>query len=282
MQKITILELRNVFFHKLSSIYPKTEIDSFFYMLMQEYLSLKRVDVILQLQEKITVPVLFNQALEALAKEQPIQYILEKTFFYGLELEVAKNVLIPRPETEELVDWIISDNEQSNDLKVLDIGTGSGCIAISLAKNIKNSKISAIDISKDAISLATKNAINNDVEIDFIQEDILISKGFLRTWDIIVSNPPYVRELEKKEMQKNVLEYEPHLALFVKDSDPLLFYNTIANFALSHLSKKGSLYFEINQYLALETVDLLKNKGFKNIELREDIFKNKRMLKANL
>jgi release factor glutamine methyltransferase len=198
-----------------------------------------------------------------------------------LDFEVNENVLIPRPETEELVDWILSNNriiETSNPLKILDIGTGSGCIAISLAKNLPNAQVYAIDVSEQALATAEKNAKRNNVNVIFIQKDILATEDLGQQFDIIVSNPPYVRNLEKEEIKKNVLNNEPHLALFVQDNDALIFYTKIANLAQKNLSDNGQLYFEINQYLGKEMIALLQNLNFKNIELRKDIYGNDRMI----
>ncbi len=279
-----IKQLKRVFHSELSAIYPETEIDSFFYMLSEAYLDMKRVDIALNINEPID-DTLFHKALNGLKKQKPIQYILGKTEFYGLEFTVNENTLIPRPETEELVDWVITDAKNSkSELQILDIGTGSGCIAISLAKNLPNTSITAFDISKKALKIAEINSTTNGVTVDFKVQNILDAKNAIikSKFDIIVSNPPYVRELEKKEIQANVLENEPHLALFVSDENPLLFYNAIADFALDNLTKNGFLYFEINQYLGKETISLLKNKGFKKIELRKDIFDSDRMIKCQL
>ncbi len=278
---MTIKQLKRVFTSEISHLYPQTEVDSFFYLLAKEILSLNRVDIALKFNEEIAIPQKFHEALNNLSEQKPIQYILGKTEFYGLDFKVNNNVLIPRPETEELVDWIIKDYKNTKDLKILDIGTGSGCIAISLAKNTNNFNITALDVSKKALEIAKYNAQNNTVEIIFILDDILSpkSENYIK-YDIIVSNPPYVRDLEKKEINNNVLKNEPHLALFVEDHNALVFYNAIADFALKHLTNKGVLYFEINQYLGQETVNLLINKGFKDVMLKKDIFNNDRMIKA--
>jgi release factor glutamine methyltransferase len=278
---MTIKQLKRVFTSEISHLYPQTEVDSFFYLLAKEILSLNRVDIALKFNEEIAISQKFHEALNNLSEQKPIQYILGKTEFYGLDFKVNNNVLIPRPETEELVDWIIKDYKNTKDLKILDIGTGSGCIAISLAKNTNNFNITALDVSKKALEIAKYNTQNNTVEITFILDDILSpkSQNYIK-YDIIVSNPPYVRALEKEEINNNVLKNEPHLALFVEDHNALVFYNAIANFALKHLTNKGVLYFEINQYLGQETVNLLINKGFKNVMLKKDIFNNDRMIKA--
>ncbi|MDX1829165.1 MAG: peptide chain release factor N(5)-glutamine methyltransferase [Lutibacter sp.] len=281
---MNIIDLKNQFFTELKSIYPETEILSFFNLLINFRLKLSRTDIALNPQLKVEDnDLMFLQsAIKKLQKQQPIQYIIGETDFFNLTFKVNPNVLIPRPETEELVEWVLSKNHKKNTINILDIGTGSGCIAISLAKNLPNANVYAIDISPKAINTAAINAKNNNVNINFIETDILKISKLNNTFDIIVSNPPYVRELEKTEIQQNVLANEPHLALFVKDQNPLLFYNKIADLAKQHLTKDGNLFFEINQYLSKETLNLLKEKGFKNIELRKDIFKNDRMIKASL
>ncbi|MDC3388772.1 peptide chain release factor N(5)-glutamine methyltransferase, partial [Flavobacteriaceae bacterium] len=199
--------------------------------------------------------------------------------------EVDENTLIPRPETEELVEWIIKDQVllKKKDLRILDIGTGSGCIPITLSKNISNSVVTSVDVSEKAIQVAKRNAKTNKVEVCFINDTILAPETINNSkyvFDVIVSNPPYVRNLEKQEIKNNVLAYEPHLALFVADDDALIFYDRITKYALKHLKKDGVLYFEINQYLGVATVELVKKLGFKNVELRKDMFGNDRMIKA--
>ena len=285
---MTIKQLKRVFNSELTNLYPQNEIDSFFYILSEEYLDLSKVDLALNFNDEIKIPKTFHLALNQLTDQKPIQYIIGKTEFYGLNFTVNSHVLIPRPETEELVDWIIKDRNNyfpnSSKINILDIGTGSGCIAISLDKNIINSKVYAVDISKKALETAQKNSSNNKTNVEFIEKNILNDDTQILSdkFDIIVSNPPYVRNLEKQEIQANVLKNEPHLALFVTDDNPLLFYDSICNFAIKNLTSSGVLYFEINQYLGKETTDLLHQKGFKNIELRKDVFNNDRMIRANM
>ena len=202
-----------------------------------------------------------------------------ETVFFSYRFLVDENVLIPRPETEELVDWVLTTvTPSSKPLKIIDIGTGSGCIAISLAKSLPNAEVTAVDVSAKALQVARRNAELNGVTINFLQQDILQTTALPDTYDIIISNPPYVRSLEKAEMQANVLEYEPHLALFVSDTDPLLFYDRIATLARKSLSPQGSLFFEINQYLGEEMKALLKAKGFEKVVLRQDLSGNDRMM----
>jgi len=300
---MTLKKFKLYFSDKLSEIYPQTEIDSFFFILIEELLGLQRIDTVLKPDFIIENEILNNlkNIISRLKKEEPIQYILGKTAFYGLPFLVNKNTLIPRPETEELVEWILKEIQelrikiQKESLSILDIGTGTGCIPISLAKNLKNETISAIDVSSNALKIAKQNASLNNVTIDFFELDILQAENLnklsvsaqskthsINKYDIIVSNPPYVRELEKVEIKNNVLNNEPHLALFVDNENPLIFYKKIADLAKSHLTKNGLLFFEINQYLSNETVTMLKEKEFTNIELKKDLFGNDRMIQARL
>ncbi|CAL2104763.1 Release factor glutamine methyltransferase [Tenacibaculum sp. 190524A02b] len=282
MELQNIKAFRRYFNLQLSEIYPQTEIDTFFFYLIEEYLGLQRIDY--SLQPNFEIPenkqILFNTAIERLLKEEPIQYILGKTEFYGLPFKVTTDTLIPRPETEELVEWILKDTIENANM--LDIGTGTGCIPISLKKHLPKATVSAIDISYKALEVAKQNAKINNTSIQFIESDILKVNNLPNTFDVIVSNPPYVRNLEKTEIKNNVLNNEPHLALFVEDKNPLIFYKKIADLATKHLKKGGFLFFEINQYLGKETVEMLAIKGFKHIELKKDLFGNDRMIKASL
>lgn len=278
---------RDQFIQALSSIHGEDEAESFFYLMLEDKHQLKRIDLALEPDLVFTDDeiVIWNVFLEQLKLEIPVQYLLGKTNFYGLDFEVNENVLIPRSETEELVEWIIETQNsklKTPKVRILDIGTGSGCIAISLAKNIPNAEVFAIDVSEEVLATAKKNAKANQVDVTFINQNILETEDLGRQFDIIVSNPPYVRNLEKAEIKKNVLDNEPHLALFVEDDDALLFYKKIAQIALNNLSAVGLLYFEINQYLGKEMVDLLKELTFKNIELRQDMYGNDRMTRSSL
>lgn len=273
------------FFDALKNIQDEQEIESFFFILTEYLHNLKRIDVALNPNFEISDAAIekWNAILAQLQQEKPIQYITGEAWFYGLKLEVNENTLIPRPETEELVEWVIESQKskvQSQKLEILDIGTGTGCIPISLKANLPQANVSAIDVSEKALEVAKRNAQSNKVEVNFIQVNILEVLDLNQNFDIIVSNPPYVRNLEKQEIKKNVLDYEPHLALFVEDTDALLFYRKIAQLALENLSPNGLLFFEINQYLGKETVELLENLGFKNIELKKDIYGNDRMIKC--
>jgi release factor glutamine methyltransferase len=271
------------FIEELSSIYDEMEAESFFYLILEHLHQLKRIDLALNPDFEISESdkVRWENILTELKTQKPIQYILGETEFYGLKFIVDENVLIPRPETEELVELIVSNfKSQTSKLRILDIGTGSGCIPISLKKNLPNAEVFAIDVSENALEIAKKNAKLNGVEVNFILKNILETNDLEQQFDIIVSNPPYVRMLEKEEIKPNVLEFEPHLALFVEDNDALLFYRKIAQLAKKNLTENGSLFFEINQYLGKETVELLENLGFKNILLLKDIYGNDRMIES--
>ena len=267
---------------ELEGIYPETEIKSFSYLMIEKITGFSRTEIIVNKNTYFSVEQhhVIESFIEKLKKNIPIQYILSETEFYGLCFNVNESVLIPRPETEELVDWIRTENDRNSTLKILDIGTGSGCIAISLKHEFPNSVVSAFDISEEALETAQSNADRNKLNVHFSKVDILHPDNLEQKWDIIVSNPPYVLENEKANMEANVLEHEPHLALFVPDNDPLLFYRQIALFAQKHLNNNGKLYFEINRQFGSETIDLLKELGFTNVELRKDISGNDRMTKA--
>jgi release factor glutamine methyltransferase len=282
------------FFNSLKNIQEEQEIESFFFILTEYLHNLKRVDVALNPNFGLSDAEVdkWNTILAQLQQEKPIQYITGEAWFYGLRFEVNENTLIPRPETEELVEWILNSSitQHPSPINILDIGTGTGCIPISLKANLPQANVSAIDISEKALEVAKRNAELNKVEINFIQTNILEVEDLSQlpspiihhpsSYNIIISNPPYVRNLEKQEIKKNVLDYEPHLALFVEDTDALLFYRKIAQLALKNLSPNGLLFFEINQYLGKETVELLESLGFKNIELKKDIYGNDRMVKS--
>lgn len=220
-----------------------------------------------------------NDILVRLARFEPIQYIIGKTEFCGLTLKVSSDVLIPRPETAELVDWIVSDCPQSG-LRVLDIGTGSGCIAITLAERMVEAEVSAWDISEKALAVARENALHNNVRIAFSCMDVFNEPTDISVFDIIVSNPPYITESERAEMERNVLDYEPEIALFVPDTDPLRFYRRIAHIGNQMLKPGGKLFFEINRAYGSETAAMLKYGGYSQVEVRSDSYGNARMIKA--
>ncbi len=286
---MNIKALHNTFHEQLDAIYGKQETGSFFYLLASYYLNFKRIDLTLQPDYVVSPDNLdkFYKALKRLKTFEPIQYIIGETEFFGLPFKVNTYTLIPRPETEELVELIITNVtlKATQPLNILDIGTGTGCIAVSLAKTILNAQVTAVDVSDDALKVAGENAVLNNVTVEFIKADILnwksVSEFQDKKFDIIVSNPPYVRHLEQPEIKPNVLEYEPHLALFVDDNNPLVFYKAIAGFACEHLKPDGQLYFEINQYLGDEMLQLLQTYGFQNVELLTDMYGNHRMVKAD-
>ena len=289
-------QYKSHFFDALKNSQDEQEIESFFFILTEYLHNLKRVDVALNPNFKLSDEEVkkWNAILAQLQQEKPIQYITREAWFYGLKFEVNENTLIPRPETEELVEWIIESwklgagswkSENQKRINVLDIGTGTGCIPIALKANLPQANVFAIDVSEMALEVAKRNAELNKVEVNFIQANILEVEDLSQlpsSYNIIVSNPPYVRNLEKQEIKKNVLDYEPHLALFVEDTDALLFYRKIAQLTIKNLSPNGLLFFEINQYLGKETVELLENLGFKNIELKKDIYGNDRMVKCSI
>lgn len=279
-----IKEYKTIFLNELSPLYDEMEAESFFYLTLEQFHQKKRIDLALNPEMEMDALQLlrWESVVSELKKEKPIQYILGVTEFYGLSFLVNENTLIPRPETEELVDLILNDVkiESFKDLRVLDIGTGSGCIAVSLAKNLPDAEVSAIDVSEKALATARKNAEINEVNVRFILKNILETDDLEEQFDVIVSNPPYVRMLEKAEIKPNVLEYEPHLALFVDDNDALLFYRKIAQLAQKNLTENGKLYFEINQYLGSETVGLLESLDFKEVKLLKDIYGNDRMIRC--
>ena len=271
-------DLKKDFKTKLAITYPNEEILSIFKILCKQYMNMSPTKLLLAGEELINNKQIdmFSKAIIKLLSEEPIQYILETTSFYGLEFICSPSALIPRPETEELVDWIVKS--ETNEIKILDIGTGTGCISVSLA-NRNGFVVDALDVSSSALELAKQNAKKNQVDINFIEADIFeyISD---KQYDLIVSNPPYIRNLEKKKMQNNVLNFEPQLALFVEDDDPLVFYNSILQFANSNLYEKGSVYFEINENFSKEMESLLYSYGFTEIELKKDSFGKNRFIRG--
>ncbi len=268
---------------KLLNSYPEHEIENFSYLIFEYLLNYTKIDLHIHSNEIISNSIVKKifEITNDLKKNKPIQYIFGKTEFYGLPFKLSSNVMIPRQETEELVNWIIKENSKKN-IKILDIGTGSGCIAVALAKFLNNSTIEAMDISEKAIDLAENNAKLNKVYVKFYLYNILQhEENQMHTkYDIIVSNPPYIKESEKSILPLNVLNYEPKEALFVPDSDPLMFYRAIAKFGLQNLSKKGKIYFEINESLPDDVKNELFKYRYKKIETRKDINGKYRMVKA--
>lgn len=275
-------EIKTIYHKELDALYPETEVDHFFYWMVEHYLGLERFVLALQPQLVLTKEEeqpLF-EGLAQLRQERPIQYIVGWAPFRDLELEVNEAVLIPRPETEELVQWVLDSLPHDRELNILDMGTGSGCIAIVLALALPKARVWALDISDEALEVAARNAQKYGAKVQFLKADILAMPYLEQRFDVVVSNPPYVRELEKEAMGNNVLQYEPRMALFVPDADPLRFYEKIAEFAAKQLRPNGQLFLEINEYLGPETQQLMEQKGLVQAELRHDIFGKDRMLRA--
>lgn len=266
----------------LNTYYPESEISGFLRIIIEHITGKPYATAILgqELLSLIQVEDI-QHIIDRLKQNEPIQHIIGETEFYGMPFFVNKDTLIPRPETEELVELIINDNNKKSS-SILDIGTGSGCIAIALAYRLRTSNISAWDFSQKALNIASKNALRNNVNIDFREVDILSIYPTDRKFDIIVSNPPYILDSEKKNMDKNVLDYEPHSALFVPDDKALLFYERIADISKELLNEGGKLYFEINQAKGKKTIAMLNGKGYRNTILFKDISGNDRMIRTEL
>ena len=260
--------------------YPAGEVTALIRIIATELLGVSQMAYFLKDDIAFTAEqeALLDNAIERLKKQEPIQYILGYSDFCDLRFKVTPATLIPRPETSELVEWVAS--EATGNEHILDIGTGSGCIAISLANKMPQGNVTAWDISNAALAVATENSKANNCLVTFEQVDILAYQPTDAQFDIIVSNPPYIKEVEKEQMYSNVLDWEPHTALFVPDNDPLLFYRTIAIKGLSLLRPGGKLYFEINRAHGQETVEMLKSLGYTGIELRKDFADNDRMIRA--
>lgn len=278
-----LIDLLPYYKTKLKGTYDANEIENIFYLICDYKHSLSRIDVkISNTQLSESELLLHRSFVKRLLTNEPIQHIIGETEFFGLPFMVNQNVLIPRPETEELIDLILTNNKQSN-LTILDIGTGTGCIPITLKSNLPLAQVSAIDISKKALATATKNANLNNVEVNFIHKDILTENlNDLPQFDIIISNPPYVLESDKLNMSKNVLDFDPELALFVEDSNPLLFYKRITTLAAEKLNQHGLLFFEIHENFGKETEQLLINAGFTNTNIVKDMQGKDRMVWGEL
>lgn len=267
----------------LAGIYPAEEVNAFIRIIFEQVMNYSPVDMVLHDSDEL--PDFISEKISGIVVRlkgfEPIQYILNDAYFYGFHFFVNRATLIPRPETEQLVDFI-AENHSAPDLKVLDIGTGSGCIAIALARTLKFPDVTAVDISQDALDVAAKNAAHMHVSIRFRRMDILHPSGAdrLGKFDIIVSNPPYITLSERAGMDANVLGYEPETALFVPDSDPLLFYNAIAGYALSALNPGGKLYFEINPLFAAQLSEMLSALGYADISVLPDYTGKKRFITA--
>ena len=264
---------------ELEGIYPETEIQGLTRIILEWATGWNYTQQMFNREAELDESVLGKIILvvKRLKKHEPIQYILEETEFFGMKLKVTPAVLIPRQETEELVQFILEKNIKQG-ARILDIGTGSGCIALALKNNLKNVFVSGVDISKEVLEVARKNAGLNHLSVDLVRRNILEWEKYdWYSYNIIVSNPPYVKQSEKEQMQKNVLDYEPANALFVSDDDPLIFYRAIAEMAAKHLTINGWLFFEINENLAYEIEKLLTGFGFVDVEIRKDINDKSRM-----
>jgi len=297
MSSNLVRDCRKYYAGELEKIYGSDEANALIMILLEHYFGIDRIKIALDPELRLSESEMLTLhfAVKELLKNKPVQYILGETEFCGMRFFVNENVLIPRPETEEMVSMIVSrrdkaclvrtgcDVETDGRPSILDIGTGSGCIAVSLAKLLKDSVVTAIDISEKALEMAKKNAETNGVDVRFILDDILNPKNselINNRFDIIVSNPPYVCESEKTEMRANVLDYEPSTALFVSDNDPLIFYKKILEFAQKHLKTNGEVWFEINEKFGDETKDLCLEMGFKNAEIIKDFRERDRILRA--
>ncbi|MCZ4222786.1 peptide chain release factor N(5)-glutamine methyltransferase [Pedobacter rhodius] len=277
---MNIKALEQEYLQNLNEFYDADEAKAIFNLSVTSILKITQSKLLTQKNKALSVEELnaLTEVLNHLKTGKPIQQVLGETVFYGLTFKINEHVLIPRPETEELVDWILREVKNLKK-SFLDVGTGSGCIPVTVKKHLPNLDVSALDISANALKVAEANAKFNKTEINFIEADIL-NYPDNKKYDVIVSNPPYIRQLEKADMHKNVLAYEPHAALFVSDENPLIFYDAISDFALKNLNPNGYLFFEINEYLWAETLQILIDKRFKNIELKKDMQGKDRMILA--
>jgi len=279
---MTLKQLEKYFIDELIPVYGSDEAAQLFYLTAEHISGLNRSELILKNDFQLDAKTedAYKNTLSALTEGKPLQHIFEEAWFYGLKFRVNSSVLIPRPETEELVHWILETASGFPFSHLLDVGTGTGCIAITLQKKLDSVKAEAMDISSDALMIAKQNAVANEADIAFIQADILGYEG-IESYDLIVSNPPYITPKERQEMHHNVLGYEPELALFVTEENPLIFYKSIADFAVRHLDARGFLFFEINEYLGKEMIEMLEDKGFANIHLKKDMQGKDRMIRCN-
>jgi release factor glutamine methyltransferase len=276
-----LIEIKKLFFDSLEKLYPEEEIYSLFERTIEHFLKYTKIELHQNLNTNIedNAEKKILTTVNRLTLAEPLQYILGQTYFYDCQIYLDCNVLIPRPETEYLLDCIIKETPKEQNLKIVDLGTGSGCIAIVMASHFINSTIYATDVFHEALSLAKKNASANRVNIKFIYDDLLSPKAYYPIFDLIISNPPYVRKQEKEYIHRNVLDYEPELALFVEDEDPLIFYKAIADFAHKYLKSNGKIYAEINEYLYNETADIFRNSGYTHIEIIKDLDNKNRFIK---
>lgn len=279
---MTLRQLTDLAQMKLAALYGDGEARWLIRLVMEHEKGWNQVELVIRANQEISDFIVgrVNEVVDRLIAGEPIQYIYGDTYWYGMTLSVNHSVLIPRPETEELVDIIVKAHDEA-DLKVLDVCTGSGCIAVALAKTLKFPEVTAIDISADALEVARQNAAGQKVAVDFVRRDALLLASDVSKYDIIVSNPPYVMDSEKTAMECNVLDYEPHLALFVPDSDPLIFYKAIATYAETALTVRGRLYFELNPLTVDELLSWMISKGWDDVRILPDIHARKRFLVAS-
>jgi release factor glutamine methyltransferase len=282
-----ISDIAQFFRNELSSLYEKEEIETFIAWCFEDFIGFTKTDLLVKQDKTVSESDLlkFHFAVKDLKRGRPIQYILGKASFYGIEFIVNGNVLIPRPETEELVKLIIDDaRSHAESFSILDIGTGSGCIAVALKKNLPRCHVYALDVSEEALKVAKDNALRNECEIHFIHGDMLdaATREKLPACTIIVSNPPYIKSSEQSSMHENVVEHEPHLALFVPDEDALVFYKVIAAAGKTKLKPGGAVYVEINEALGIDTAILFQKEGYQNVQLLQDMQGKDRMIKAEI
>ena len=292
----TIDEVYNGFVEQLKTIYDEREANNIADWVFESIAKNKRLDRITNRQKVLNNSTIqkLNNALQHLLRHKPVQYILGEAWFYKMKLKVNEHVLIPRPETEELVEWVVEEvrstkydvrctklTTDNSQLTILDIGTGSGCIAIALKRELQKAELSAIDISNDALLVAKQNAADQNEEINFLQLDFLNERDWslLPSFDFIVSNPPYIPENEKSKLAKNVVDHEPDVALFVTDNDPFIFYKKFASFADNHLKEKGKIFVEVHEDYSKGVQKIFEEKNFK-IEIKKDIYGKDRMVKA--
>jgi release factor glutamine methyltransferase len=278
---MTIKEKYNHYIASLKTIYSDGEAIAITNIIFEHFVKLNKSDLLLRGNETLSVEILssLNIALAKLLLHEPVQYITSEAWFYNLKFYVTNDVLIPRPETEELVHEAIAFLKTNNKESVIDIGTGSGCIPISIKKNIPNANVMAIDVNEAALAVAKKNAITNNVEINFRKIDFLDENNYsaFENFDVIISNPPYIPEEEKSILDKNVTQYEPHLALFVPQNDKLIFYERILSFAENHLNQNGKIFLETHENLAKETAAIFSEKNY-FVEIKKDMQGKERML----
>lgn len=284
---MNLKEVKILFTTDLIDVYDPGEALSITELVLEHVIGISKIQQIRKINAVLTEEqiVRISKISDRLKQNEPVQYILGEAWFAGMKLKVNKNVLIPRPETEELVEWIVADCRLLNEeLKIIDIGTGSGCIPISLKKKLPEAIVSALDVCSEAIFTATENALAFETDIEFTLIDFLNETNWekLGEYDVIVSNPPYVRQSEKESMMERVINHEPHIALFVPDNDALVFYRKLADFSKTHLKAGAAIYVEINEGLGKEVQELFQSKGFNQVVLKKDMQGKERMLKAEV